>query len=134
MPSVVGSSQRISSFVPGPATQGNLIRIRLLSGYDLKQQVKSDGATWLDRRRVGRDRSPLGTGGFGVEVREALDGMDTTAPFRTAGAALRTFTLRSTLGTRCPYAHTHIFDNNLPGSIALRVAGRRDSSAVTQTR
>ena len=34
--------------------------------------MKSDGATWLDRRLVGRD-SPLPTSGFGVEVREALD-------------------------------------------------------------
>jgi type IV secretory pathway VirD2 relaxase len=47
--------------------------IRVLSGCDLNQQVKSDGATWLDRRLVGRDKSPLVMSGFGVEVREALD-------------------------------------------------------------
>jgi hypothetical protein len=47
--------------------------IRLLSACDLNQQVKSDGATWLDRRLVGRDQSPLGMSGFGFEVREALD-------------------------------------------------------------
>jgi hypothetical protein len=35
--------------------------------------VKSDGATWLDRRLVGRDKSPLAMSGFGVEVRDALD-------------------------------------------------------------
>jgi len=55
------------------AGTGNLTRIRLLSGCDLDQQVKSDGATWLDRRLVGRDKSPLATSGFGVEVCEALD-------------------------------------------------------------
>jgi len=53
--------------------RGNLTRIRLLSGHDLKQQVKSDGATWLDQRLVGRDKSPLAMSGFGVEVRKALD-------------------------------------------------------------
>jgi type IV secretory pathway VirD2 relaxase len=47
--------------------------IRVLSGCDLDQQVSSDGATWLDRRLVGRDKSPLAMSGFGVEVREALD-------------------------------------------------------------
>jgi hypothetical protein len=47
--------------------------IRVLSGCDLNQQVKSDGATWLDRRLVGRDKSPLVMSGFGVEVRKALD-------------------------------------------------------------
>ena len=36
-------------------------------------QVKSDGATWLDRRLVGRDKSSLVMSGFGIEVREALD-------------------------------------------------------------
>ena len=51
------------------AGRGNLTRIRLLSGYNLKQQVNSDGATWLDRRLVGCDKSPLAMSGFGVEVR-----------------------------------------------------------------
>jgi type IV secretory pathway VirD2 relaxase len=55
------------------ACRGRSTSIRVLSGYDLKQQVKSDGATWLDRRLVGRDQSPLAMSGFGAEVREALD-------------------------------------------------------------
>jgi Protein of unknown function (DUF3363) len=55
------------------AGRGRTTSIRILSGCDLNQQVKSDGATWLDRRLVGRDRSPLAMSGFGVEVREALD-------------------------------------------------------------
>jgi type IV secretory pathway VirD2 relaxase len=55
------------------AGRGRTTSIRVLSGCDLNQQVKSDGATWLDRRLVGRDKSPLAMSGFGVEVREALD-------------------------------------------------------------
>jgi type IV secretory pathway VirD2 relaxase len=55
------------------ARRGRLTDVRLLSSCDLDQQVKSDGATWLDRRLVGRDKSPLVMSGFGVKVREALD-------------------------------------------------------------
>jgi hypothetical protein len=64
------------------AGRGNLTRIRLLSGYDLNQQVKSDGATWLDRRLVGRDKSPLAVSGFGVEVREARSARRRAGPAR----------------------------------------------------
>jgi hypothetical protein len=35
--------------------------------------IKSAGATWLDQRLVGRDKSPLAMSGFGTEVRDALD-------------------------------------------------------------
>jgi hypothetical protein len=55
------------------AGRGRTTSIRLLSARDLDQQVKSDGATWLDRRLAGRDKSPLVMSGFGIEVREALD-------------------------------------------------------------
>jgi Protein of unknown function (DUF3363) len=55
------------------AGRAHTTSIRVLSGCDLDQQVKSDGATWLDRRLVGRDKSPLVMSGFGIEVREALD-------------------------------------------------------------
>jgi type IV secretory pathway VirD2 relaxase len=55
------------------AGRGRATSIRLLSACDLNQQAKSDGATWLDRRLVGRDKSPLVMGGLGIEVREALD-------------------------------------------------------------
>nr|WP_299496331.1 DUF3363 domain-containing protein [uncultured Rhizobium sp.] len=47
--------------------------IRTLSTLDLNRQVGSDGATWLDRELVSRDRTPLTKAGFGLEVREALD-------------------------------------------------------------
>jgi type IV secretory pathway VirD2 relaxase len=55
------------------AAQGRRTRLRLLCAYDLDRQVTSDGATWLDRQLVGRDRSSLAASGFGAEVRQALE-------------------------------------------------------------
>jgi type IV secretory pathway VirD2 relaxase len=49
------------------------IQLRVLCSYDLDQQVTSDGATWLDRQLLGRNRSSLATGGFGTEVQQALE-------------------------------------------------------------
>jgi type IV secretory pathway VirD2 relaxase len=43
------------------------------SDYSLDQQITSSGATWLDRQAVARAPTPLGSGGFGAEVRDALD-------------------------------------------------------------
>ncbi len=37
------------------------------------QQVTAKGATWLDRYAVARDPTPLGNGGFGAEVSDALN-------------------------------------------------------------
>jgi hypothetical protein len=47
--------------------------MRVLSAYDLDRQVTSDGATWLDRQLVSRDRGALADTGFGAEVRSALE-------------------------------------------------------------
>jgi type IV secretory pathway VirD2 relaxase len=47
--------------------------VRTLSTLDLNQQIGSDGATWLDRELVSRDRTPLTQAGFGLEVSEAMD-------------------------------------------------------------
>lgn len=47
--------------------------VRTLSTFDLNRQIGSDGATWLDRELVSRDRTPLTQAGFGLEVSEALD-------------------------------------------------------------
>jgi hypothetical protein len=55
------------------AAQGRQASLRLLCVYDLDRQVTSDGATWLDRQLVARDRSSIATGGFGAEVHEALE-------------------------------------------------------------
>jgi len=55
------------------AAHGRRTQMRVLCAYDLDRQVTSEGATWLDRQLVGRDRRSLATGGFGAEVRQALD-------------------------------------------------------------
>jgi hypothetical protein len=43
------------------------------STLDLEQQIRSDGATWLDRDLVASDRMPLVKSGFGYDVAWALD-------------------------------------------------------------
>jgi hypothetical protein len=55
------------------AAQGRQTQMRILCAYDLDRQVTSDGATWLDRKLVSRDRSALVAGGFGAEVLQALE-------------------------------------------------------------
>jgi type IV secretory pathway VirD2 relaxase len=55
------------------AARGRQTQLRVLCAYDLDRQVTSDGATWLDRQLLGRDRSSLAAGGFGGEVRQALE-------------------------------------------------------------
>lgn len=42
------------------------------SDLDLKAQVSAAGATWLDHRLVEREPMPLAMGGFGREVRDAM--------------------------------------------------------------
>jgi hypothetical protein len=55
------------------AARGPQTQLRILCAYDLDRQVTSDGATWLDRQLVSRDRGSLATSGFGAEVRQALE-------------------------------------------------------------
>ncbi len=43
------------------------------SDFDLRAQITAPGATWLDHRLVERQPASLGLGGFGGEVRDALD-------------------------------------------------------------
>ncbi|WP_375160811.1 relaxase/mobilization nuclease domain-containing protein [Bradyrhizobium sp. RDT46] len=43
------------------------------SDLPIDQQVTANGATWLDRQAIAREPIPLAGGGFGAEVREALD-------------------------------------------------------------
>jgi type IV secretory pathway VirD2 relaxase len=42
------------------------------SDLALDKQVGADGATWVDRLALAKDRQPLSHGGFGAEVRDAL--------------------------------------------------------------
>jgi type IV secretory pathway VirD2 relaxase len=62
--------QRAQAYDAGRGRQSNL---RLLSAYDLDRQITSDGATWLDRELVSRERMPLAATGFGAEVRQAME-------------------------------------------------------------
>jgi type IV secretory pathway VirD2 relaxase len=55
------------------ATKGRQASLRILCAYDLDRQVTSDGATWLDRELVSRGRGAPSTGGFGAELRQALE-------------------------------------------------------------
>ena len=51
--------------------------IRVVSTVDLEKQIGADGATWLDRLHLARERAPdasdLAPAGFGQQVREAMD-------------------------------------------------------------
>lgn len=49
------------------------IALAVRSDLNLEQQVKAEGATWLDRRLVAREGTELSRDGFGAEVRAALD-------------------------------------------------------------
>ena len=51
---------------------GDGLAVRTLSTLDLKAQVGSDGATWLDRELVSRSRTPLAGAGFGRDVADAM--------------------------------------------------------------
>lgn len=47
--------------------------VRILSAFDLEQQIGADGATWLDRRLISGEASDLAPAGFGSQVRKAID-------------------------------------------------------------
>src|SRR5712671_6482299 len=49
------------------------IRISVLSHNGLDQQIRSDGATWLDRELGSPSRTTLANTGFGREVTEAME-------------------------------------------------------------
>jgi len=51
---------------------GDGLRVRTLSVLNLEQQIGSNGATWLDRELVGRERSGIADCGFGREVNKAI--------------------------------------------------------------
>ena len=53
--------------------QGRRSQVRLLSVFDVESQLRSDGATWLDRRLVGGQPLEAAPQGFGAEVERALD-------------------------------------------------------------
>ena len=48
------------------------VALAVRSDLTIEQQITANGATWLDRQAIAREPVALGSGGFGVEVREAL--------------------------------------------------------------
>ncbi|MBK5962402.1 type VI secretion protein, partial [Rhodoplanes elegans] len=49
------------------------VALAVRSDLPLEQQITANGATWLDRQAIAREPIPLGAGGFGAEVRAALE-------------------------------------------------------------
>ena len=49
------------------------VALAVRSDLNISAQVSATGATWLDRQAIARDPVPLGGGGFGAEVRQAMD-------------------------------------------------------------
>ncbi len=49
------------------------VAMAVRSDLTVEQQITASGATWLDRQAIAREPIALGDGGFGAEVREALD-------------------------------------------------------------
>ncbi|HUD28560.1 MAG TPA: DUF3363 domain-containing protein, partial [Novosphingobium sp.] len=49
------------------------VALAVRSDLAIEQQITATGATWLDRLAIAREPVALGGGGFGAEVREALD-------------------------------------------------------------
>jgi len=55
-------------------TQGRKrLSLATRSDLTLAQQITAPGATWLDRQLLARDPAATGSGGFGSEVRDAMD-------------------------------------------------------------
>ncbi len=49
------------------------VAIAVRSDLDIGRQVTASGATWLDRQNIAREPLALSEGGFGAEVKEALE-------------------------------------------------------------
>jgi len=49
------------------------VALAVRSDLDIERQVTATGATWLDRQAIAREPAALGGGGFGAEVRDAMD-------------------------------------------------------------
>jgi len=49
------------------------VAIAIRSDLDIYRQITASGATWLDRQNIAREPIALSAGGFGAEVRQALE-------------------------------------------------------------
>ena len=69
--SAPGSIVELRSFDDARGQRRVAIAVR--SDLDLQGQIAATGATWLDRQAVARERVDFSSGGFGAEVRSAMD-------------------------------------------------------------
>ena len=56
----------------GPEDERPTLLLANRSDFDLNRQISAPGATWLDHRLVEREAMPMSNGGFGGEVRDAM--------------------------------------------------------------
>jgi hypothetical protein len=49
------------------------VAIAVRSDLDIDRQITASGATWLDRQNIAREPVALSEGGFGAEVRQAME-------------------------------------------------------------
>ncbi len=67
----IGSIVELRKFDDAQARRRVALAVR--SDLSIEQQITASGATWLDRQAIAREPLALGSGGFGAEVREAMD-------------------------------------------------------------
>ncbi|MER9316314.1 relaxase/mobilization nuclease and DUF3363 domain-containing protein [Mesorhizobium sp. M0659] len=70
--SVPGSIVELRAFDDARGQRRVALAVRSDLGVD--EQVAASGATWLDRQAIAREPAALSEGGFGAEVRDALNG------------------------------------------------------------
>ena len=66
-----GSIVELRRFKDAMGRERTAVAVR--SDLPLAAQVEATGATWLDRQLVAREPAPLSSGGFGLEVRQAMN-------------------------------------------------------------
>jgi len=69
--SAMGSIVELRKFDDAQGRRRVALAVR--SDLDISAQVTATGATWLDRQAIARGPAALGQGGFGAEVRDAMD-------------------------------------------------------------
>jgi type IV secretory pathway VirD2 relaxase len=67
----VGSVVELRRYADARGRERLALAVR--SDLTVEAQVTATGATWLDRQAIAREPTPLGSGGFGAEVRDALE-------------------------------------------------------------
>jgi type IV secretory pathway VirD2 relaxase len=69
--SPLGSIVELRSFDDARGQRRVALAVR--SDLDIRAQTTASGATWLDRQSIAREPAALSQGGFGAEVREAME-------------------------------------------------------------